>query len=158
MPGCVSEGQWDNWENSFNGKYHCEALMTSLRNIDLEAIERFSKKGRMPEFKRLSHSLKVLPHFHDRPYHTDMNMQACSHLVGVSKGCCFLCGTYILAVKSVKVRGCSGKVFPWAMPPWETDRDIHKRMWIAVRKKILRTMWMAHILPGNRRLSGSDSG
>ena len=61
-------------------------------------------------------------------------------------------------MKSVKVRGHSGKVFPWAMPPWETGRDIYKRTWIAVREKILEAMWENDILPGNRRLSGSDSG
>lgn len=37
----LTEEQWDEWENSFNGKYHCEALMTSLRNLDLERVEEF---------------------------------------------------------------------------------------------------------------------
>ena len=63
----LTEGQWDKWENSFNGKYHYEALMTSLRNLDLEKIGEFIRKGKMPEFKRLSDRLKVLPHSRDRP-------------------------------------------------------------------------------------------
>ena len=29
----LTGGQWDKWENSFNSKCNCEALMTSLRNL-----------------------------------------------------------------------------------------------------------------------------
>ena len=83
----------------------------------------------MPELKRLTGRIRVLPRFRDRLYLTNTNMQACSHLAGASKRCCFLCETYIQTVKSVKVRGFSGKAFPWAMPPWGTVRDIHKRMY-----------------------------
>ena len=97
----------------------------------------------MPEFKRLSDRLKIQSLF----------------APGWSfKRCCFLSETYIQTVKSVKVRGHSGKVFFRAMPPWETNRVAYRRMWIALREKILEAMWEKDIQPGDRRSQGSNSG
>jgi len=56
--------------------------------------------------------------------------------VGVSKGCCFMCSLYMGLQGNVEVRTTTGKIFPWAMPPWERDPAIYQQVWRELKERV----------------------
>jgi hypothetical protein len=56
------------------------------------------------------------------------------------------------------IRGTSGKVFPWAVPPWERRIPVLEGLWTAIKDRIYYFLMSNHLLYLNERLSGSESG
>ncbi|KAF8457320.1 hypothetical protein BGX38DRAFT_1160544 [Terfezia claveryi] len=106
--------RWDGWETAFTGKHHSEASLGCMKHCDVGLIENSLPPGRRERFMTLIEEV-----------------QRCSNMVGVSKACCFLCHLYIdIACPGLVYRGSSGKIFPWAIPPYE--RNLYDEVWKAL--------------------------
>jgi hypothetical protein len=87
-------------------------------------------------------------------------LQACENAIGVSKLCCSMCFSYIEALpgNGPAIRGTSGRIFPWALPPWETRVEVVEKVWRRVSKAVYFALLSNHLLYHDERMSGSQQG
>ena len=54
--------------------------------------------------------------------------------------------------------GSSGRVFPWVIPIWETDRSIYDKILEELKVRVWATLKALGVLTIDRRHSASDDG
>lgn len=135
--------RWDGWETAFTGKHHCEASLGCMRHCDVGLITKdLLPPGRRERFMTLIEEVK-----------------RCSNMVGVSKACCFLCRLYIdIACPGLVYRGSSGKIFPWAIPPFERNLCVYDKIWGTLKDEVWKALVALEVLQCERRESGSEDG
>jgi hypothetical protein len=60
--------------------------------------------------------------------------------------------------RELKIRGSSGKIFPWAIPPLEVNRAIYQSLWEAVEDQVWKSLARLGAFATERRQSSPDSG
>lgn len=86
--------------------------------------------------------------------------QAFENIIGVSKSSCSMCSTYLKALplgNRPAIRGTSGRIHPWALPPWETRVDVVEKVWDRVSKAVYFALVSNHLLYHDERRSASGS-
>jgi hypothetical protein len=56
--------------------------------------------------------------------------------MGISKKCCYVCDLLLQQTSSINYRGATGKIFPWALPPWGIPFDIEEEIWTNLKLHI----------------------
>jgi len=80
-------------------------------------------------------------------------------MIGVSKACCLMCESYIGHIQpDMKVKGTTGKIFPWSFPELEVDEVVVEHVLSNLKKLVWRVLSDLGVLAIDRRLSGSDYG
>ncbi|KAF8463454.1 hypothetical protein BDZ91DRAFT_764580 [Kalaharituber pfeilii] len=137
----LTKEQWDAWGAMFRGKMHCESILACLRELQYDLIKEVVPPEKRKEFRVLLEELKKT-----------------RNLLGVSKGCCYLCNQYLQEVGRVKVKSTTGKIFPWSIPEWEANPAIYNSLWQHLKQLVRSALENQGLLLIDRRLSGSDDG
>lgn len=143
----LSARKWDEWPNTFTGKYHCESVLASL-------LEMKTENNQLVAIANVSISIC-------KPFIllvTDEQQRA-KKAIGVSKRCCFCCTLYLHQLNPDLMFGAtSGKAYPWALPAWDNRLDVGHiilgRLVDTLRDRLVRMVPPAI----QHRDSGSDSG
>ena len=59
---------------------------------------------------------------------------------------------------TVKVRGSSGRIFPWSLPDFEIDRRIGEALLMDLKDHVWSSLERMNVLVKDRTLTGSDDG
>jgi len=70
-----------------------------------------------------------------------------------------MCEAYIEYIQpDLKVRGTTGKIFPWSLLELELDRVVVEKLLDHLKQLVWRAMKDLGVLAVDKRLSGSDKG
>jgi len=79
--------------------------------------------------------------------------------MGTSKRCCYLCDLLLQQLSTLSYRGATGKVFAWALPPWDVPEAVQESIWRNLKDLIRDTLFDMGLLMDNDCFhSGSEGG
>ncbi|RPA85435.1 hypothetical protein BJ508DRAFT_350949 [Ascobolus immersus RN42] len=117
------------WPNEFKSTHHCQAVMTSLKHFQSTKHCEFLSSLSVEDARQIQQVSEAL--------------KKTSPQMGTSELCCYMCYLYCRALvpsTSRRVRVNSGKIFPWAMPPWETNIQLMETVWQEVRQRLIEAL------------------
>ena len=77
----------------------------------------------------------------------------------MSKRCCICCAMFLSKLNNkVTVGATSGRVFPWALPPWIDNKEVEDGVFEMLSEKIIGAMGNLGKPKLQYQDSGSDSG
>ena len=85
-------------------------------------------------------------------------MQRTTGAMGISKRCCYLCDFLLRHFCRVSYRGATGKVFAWALPPWDIPERIQRAIWVELKRLIREALADLGITATDRFLSDTEGG
>ncbi|KAF8444307.1 hypothetical protein BGX38DRAFT_1143688 [Terfezia claveryi] len=133
---------WEKWEDQFTGKVHCETSLAFLKALEYDKVDALIEPVYKADFKKLLAELR-----------------GTKNMIGVSKACCLMCERYIGHIQpDLKVRGTTGKIFPWSLPELEVDKVVVEYVLSDLKKLVWRLLSDLEVFAIDRRLSGSDDG
>lgn len=124
----------NNWCVNFKGKHHCESVTACLKTLPPKYASQQSEtmaKKEQETLAVLSRKLMVGYLFLLACSPFANVCQGLSNHMGISKLCCHTCFYYVRIVLGDKVllRGSFGRIFPWAVPPWENRLLVLQSLW-----------------------------
>jgi len=69
-----------------------------------------------------------------------------------------MCSLYMGLQGNVEVRSTTGKIFPWAMPPWERDPAIYQQVWNELKERVWDCLQKMEVLTAKCRHSDPEMG
>jgi len=78
--------------------------------------------------------------------------------MGISKRCCYLCDLLLQQLSTLSYRGATGKVFAWALPPWDVPEEVQESIWRNLKDLIRGTLDDMGLLMDDRFHSGTEGG
>jgi len=69
-----------------------------------------------------------------------------------------MCSLYMGIRGNVEVCSTTGKISPWAMPPWERDPAIYEQVWHELKGRVRDCLLKMEVLTAKRRHSDPEMG
>ena len=151
--------RWDGWEIAFIGKHHTEASLRCMKYCDVGLIENLLPPLNYGRFLSLIGGVQVFLINYKREKRKKLYWHESTAMFQHS-WCLesMLLPMPLIPCPNLVYRGSSGKVFPWAIPPFEHNVYIYDRIWGTLKDEVWKAFVALEVLQYDRRESGSDGG